>query len=136
MPAGPQRIKVLFESIIEANTCISSPILVTNNLVANIPNSLLFCFGVIRLDINVTEEDFWEGHESPSKIISFRRINIERDGEYVPTRFVELKFLATSFPKKISVYKVLFNVSPSIRSPTQCLKCLRFGHTQKFCRSK
>jgi len=71
-PADPQRIKVLFESIIKANTCISSPILVTNNLVANIPSSLLYCFGVIRLDVNITDKDFWEGHESPSKIVSFR----------------------------------------------------------------
>ncbi|XP_025418121.1 uncharacterized protein LOC112688914 [Sipha flava] len=30
---------------------------------------------------------------------------------------------------------MLFEVSPSVRSPLQCKNCLRFGHTSKFCRS-
>ncbi|XP_025195963.1 uncharacterized protein LOC112595089 [Melanaphis sacchari] len=30
---------------------------------------------------------------------------------------------------------MLFEVSPSIRSPLQCKNCLRLGHTSKFCRS-
>lgn len=134
--ASSNRIKVQFDSTKNANTCILSPLLGVHGLTAVIPTSLLYYFGVIRLDICISEDDFWEGHESPSKIISFRRINVKRNGSYVPSRFVEQKFFASSFPKKISIYKVIFNVSPSIRSPTLCNKCLRFGHTQKFCQSK
>lgn len=104
---------------------------------AVIPSSLLFWFEVIQFDVNVKEEDFWEESESSLKISFFRRINIKRDGVYIPSQFVELKFPASSFLKKINIYKILFNVSASIISPTQCDKiCLHFGHTQKFCRSK
>ncbi|XP_025192857.1 uncharacterized protein LOC112592911 [Melanaphis sacchari] len=31
---------------------------------------------------------------------------------------------------------MIFEVMPSIRSPVQCNRCLRFGHTQKYCRSE
>ena len=30
---------------------------------------------------------------------------------------------------------MIFEVEPSIRSPVQCNRCLRFGHTVKYCRS-
>lgn len=30
---------------------------------------------------------------------------------------------------------MIFVVNPSIRSTVQCNRCLRYGHTQKFCRS-
>jgi hypothetical protein len=134
--AGPNQVKVTFDSIKNANLCISSPLLESNGFKATIPNSLLFCFGVIKLDNSISEDDFWDGLESQSKVLSFRRINVKRDGSSIPSRFVELKFLASSLPKKISIFKVLFHVQPSVRSPTQCNKCLRFGHTQKFCRGK
>lgn len=29
-----------------------------NGLMANFPDSLSYCFGIIQLEINVTEEDF------------------------------------------------------------------------------
>jgi hypothetical protein len=53
-----------------------------------------------------------------------------------PSKLVELKFLSPTLPEKISIYKVLFKVSPSIRSPVICKNCLRYGHTAKFCRGK
>jgi len=46
-----------------------------------------------------------------------------------------LKFVATKIPPVISLFNMLFEVKPSIRSPVQCNRCLRFGHTQKYCRS-
>jgi len=133
IPAGLQQIMINFNSIKNANTCILSPVLEINGLVANILNLLLYCFGVIRLDVNVMEEDFWDGHESPVEIISFRRINIRRNGAYVPSQLVALKFLAAKLPDKINIFKMLFNVLPSIRSPTRYNNCLRFGYIHKCC---
>jgi len=48
IPAGLQQVKINFNSIKNVNTCILSPILKDNGLVANIPNSLTYCFGVVR----------------------------------------------------------------------------------------
>jgi hypothetical protein len=47
-----------------------------------------------------------------------------------------LKFVATKIPPVISLFNMLFEVKPSICSPVQCNRCLRFGHTLKYCRSE
>lgn len=60
----------------------------------------------------------------------------QRDDHNIPSRLVELSFTSAKLPSNISIYKIIFNVSPSIRSSVQCQKCLRFEHTQKFCRSR
>jgi hypothetical protein len=44
--------------------------------------------------------------------------------------------VATIIPPVISLFNMLFEVKPSIRSPVQCNRCLRFGHTLKYCRSE
>lgn len=59
-----------------------------------------------------------------------------RDNVITPTKLVEIKFLSPKLPENLCIFKVIHAVSPSIRSPVQCIRCLRFGHTQKFCRSK
>jgi len=127
--AGSNQIKVTFDSIKNANVCVTSPLLGSNRFKESIPNTLLYCFGVIKLDNVVSEDEFWEGLESQVKVLSFRRTNIKKDGISIPSHFVELKFFATSFPKKISIFKVSLDVQSGVRSPTQCNKCLRFGHT-------
>jgi len=65
----------------------------------------------------VSEGDFWEGHDSPSKIVNFRRRIVKEDGGMVPSRLVEIKFQSSVLPNKISIYKVLYEVKTSIRSP-------------------
>lgn len=135
-PNGFRKINVTFESIFHANKCLESPLLSELNLSAYIPSTLIFSHGIIKLDTSLPEEDFWEGLKCDAPVIAFKRISTNRDGTSTPTRIVELKFLSRNIPKNISIFNVLFDVSPSIRSPLQCNNCLRFGHTSKFCRSK
>lgn len=104
---------------------------------AYIPSTLVYSFGVINLDVSFPEEDFWEGLDSTVQVVSFRRISTNNNGNsYLPSKMVELKFLSPILPEKVAIYKVLFKVSPSIRSPVICQNCLRYGHTAKFCRGK
>lgn len=135
-PIGSSRIKITFDSLSNANTCLSSSWLPDNKYAASIPRSLIYSLGVIRLDLSVSEEDFWEGVECCCKVVEYRRINVKRDNVPVPSKLVELKFLSPRLPDKLNIFKVIHEISPSIRSPVQCLRCLRFGHTRKFCRSK
>lgn len=134
-PNGHKKVKVTFDSTYHANICLDSPLLAEHNLSAYIPSTLIFSYGVIKLDTSFSEEDFLEGAKCVVPIIGFKRIVIHRDGNPTPTRIVEIKFLSTKIPKSLSIFNVLFDVSPSVRSPLQCNKCLRFGHTHKFCRS-
>jgi len=136
MPIGSQRVKISFDSIINANACLCSPWLQVNNYSATIPSSLIYSLGVIRLDPCISDDDFREGLECCYEVVEFRRINIKRENILVPTKLVEIKFLSPKLPDNLSIFKVIHVVSPSIRSPVQCMRCLRFGHTQKFCRSK
>lgn len=131
------RVKVTFDSIISANICLSSVELSTMGLQAYIPSTLVYSFGVINLDVSFPEEDFWEGLDSTVQVVSFRRISTNNNGSsYLPSKMVDLKFLSPILPEKVAIYKVLFKVSPSIRSPVICQNCLRYGHTAKFCRGK
>ncbi|XP_050547326.1 uncharacterized protein LOC126909010 [Daktulosphaira vitifoliae] len=135
-PIG-SRVKILFDSIKSANACLNSNLLTGMNLKASIPSTLIYSHGIIRLETSTTEEEFWEGIESPVPIIGFRRIVTKRDSNTpTQTNLVELKFLSSKLPEKLLIFKVIFTVSPSIRSPVICNKCLRYGHTAKFCRSK
>jgi len=133
--AGSKKIKISFDSITNANLCLTSDVLLECGFTATIPSNLIFSFGIIRLDSEVLEDDFLDGVQSCFPIVSFKRISVKKDGNMVATRIVELKFLSPKLPQHISIYNMIFDVKPSIRSPVQCNRCLRFGHTQKFCRS-
>lgn len=134
-PAGSKKIKITFDSIINGNTCLNSSILNENNYKAIIPSTLIFSYGIIKLDNAISEAEFFEGVRSPITIDAFKRINIKKDGNVIQTRIVELKFVAPKIPSNITVFNMIFEVKPSVRSPVQCNRCLRFGHTLKFCRS-
>ncbi|KAL4119464.1 hypothetical protein QTP88_012271 [Uroleucon formosanum] len=134
-PNGHGKVKVSFDSIFHANTCLDSPLLSVHNLSAYIPSTLIFSHGIIKLDTRFPEEEFREGLNCCVPVIEFKRISSNRDGIRTPTRIVELKFLSPKIPPNLSIFNMLFDVSPSIRSPLQCNNCLRFGHTSNFCRS-
>lgn len=77
----------------------------------------------------------WDGLKSDYIVVSFKRITIKKDDFLVFIRIVELKFLSPKLPNNVTIYNMIFTVTPSVRSPVQCNKCLRYGHTAKFCRS-
>ena len=109
-------------------------IMITFN--TNISSTLIYTFGIIRVDSSLTEEDFREGLDNTVRAVAFKCISIKKDNIPTPTRVVEIKFLSPKIPDTVSIYNVIFKISPSVRSPIQCNNCLRFGHTAKFCRSK
>ncbi|KAL4143030.1 hypothetical protein QTP88_005406 [Uroleucon formosanum] len=134
-PAGSKKIKISFNTIFNGNCSLNSNILNVNNYNAIIPSTLIFSYGIIKLDTTVSETEFFEGVRSSVKIDAFKRISIKKDDKIVQTRIVEFKFVAPKIPSIISVFNMIFDVKPSVRSPVQCNRCLRFGHTQKYSRS-
>lgn len=134
-PAGSKKIKISFDTIINGNCCLNSNILNENNYNAIIPSTLIFSYRIIKLDTTVSEAKFFEVVRSSVKINAFKRISIKKDDKIIQIRIVELKFVASKITFIISVFNMIFDVKPSVRSPIQCNRCLRFGHTQKYCRS-
>lgn len=134
-PASAKKVKITFDSVVNGNICLNSNILSKHGFTAIIPSTLIYSYGIIKIDNSFSEEDFRDGLLTSIPVEAFKRISVKKDGVTIQTRIVELKFLAPKIPSHISIYNMLFNVLPSIRSPVQCNRCLRFGHTQKFCRS-
>jgi hypothetical protein len=130
--AGPARIKIT--SATTSNNFLSSSILSEFNWSASISSLLIYSFDVIRIEPLFTEEDFWDGVDSPIGLIGFKRIFSSIDGSQLSSILVELKFKSISFSELISIFKVKFKMDPSIRSSTEFKKCWPFGHTQLFCR--
>jgi len=88
------------------------------------------------VDTSLPEKGFWNDLNSTKSVISFKRISTKKEGTLTPTRIIELKFLSPKIPDSLSIYNVIFKITPNVRYPLQCNNCLSFGHTTKFCRSK
>lgn len=52
--------------------------------------------------------------ESQVEVLSFRRINVKKDGNSIPSRFAESPYFASFFYNKISIFKVLLDAQPSV----------------------
>ncbi|GBM15379.1 hypothetical protein AVEN_270891-1, partial [Araneus ventricosus] len=63
-----------------------------------------------------------------------RRINIRRDGEFIPTKHFILTFNTPRLPEYIKARYVRCSVRFYIPNPLRCFKCQRFGHSKTNCR--
>jgi len=72
-PAGRKKIKITFDIITNGNLCLSSSILNDNNYKSIIPSTLIFSYGIIKLDISVSEEEFLESVQLPLCIQTYQR---------------------------------------------------------------
>ena len=135
-PIGHKKIKITFNTKVLVNNFLNSSLLANIGFIAYIPSTLIYSFGIIRVDSSLTEEDFSKGLDNTVRAVAYKRISVKKDNIPTPSRVVEIKFLSPKIPDTVSIYNVIFKISPSVRSPIQCNNCLRFGHTAKFCRSK
>lgn len=118
--------------IVNGNYCLNFDILKYPGFSLNIPISLINLYGIIKLNNAVSETDFWKGLLSPVPLEAFKCNSIKKYGN-IQTGTIELKLRTPKIPNHISLFKVTFEVKPSIRSSVQCNHCLYFGHTQKYC---
>lgn len=91
---------------------------------------------MIKLVISVLKRVFRGRLQTPVPIKALKRISIKKKENvtHKNTCIVKLKFLALTLIH-VSLFNMLFEVNPNIRSLVQSSHCLRFGHTQKFCRN-
>jgi hypothetical protein len=88
-PADSKKIKITFNSIINGNNCLNFDIARSNGFNVNILSSLIYSYGIIKLDNNVSEE-FFEGRRSSVTIEAFKRISIQKDGKTIQTSRTEI----------------------------------------------
>ncbi|KAL4099052.1 hypothetical protein QTP88_023547 [Uroleucon formosanum] len=63
-PAGFKKVKITFDSIENGNMCLKSAFLSDHGFSASIPSNLIYSFGVIKFDIDLSEDDIREGLSS------------------------------------------------------------------------
>jgi hypothetical protein len=93
------------------------------------------CRGVISVEelVGMSEEDILEEFKIYD-VTAVRRINIRKDGVYVPTRNLILTFSKNRLPASIKAGYLNCPVRPYIPSPLRCFKCQKFGHSKLACR--
>lgn len=137
---GRNRIKLELKKFEIANEILESSVLKHNNLRAYIPEAILYRKGVINnVDTTFTTEELKENLSSNIKIENIRRItrkSIYNDREQITnTQTVIISFRGQVLPDHVTIYGARCIVRPYVYKVTQCLQCLRFGHTNRQCRS-
>lgn len=108
------KIKIAFNCMTKGNLCLNSNILNINGLLSLFHlGTLLYSFGIIKIDNSFSEKDFRDGLQSSVSVETFKRISVKKDGTIIHTRIVELKFEAPKIPSYISIYNMLFDSSTS-----------------------
>ena len=96
--------------------------------------SLNSCKGVVRsFDLATMDPNEIVAELSSSGVTEARVITQMRNGERKITPVVVLSFLGGSVPQAIRAGYINLKVSPYIPNPMKCIKCHRFGHTERTC---
>jgi len=124
-----------------ANRLVENKSLIDRNLKAFIPLHRILRTGVIRdVPQDFTTEMLRESIASPIKVLDIHRLNrkvrIENEIKYLPSRTVCVKFSGQSLPEYIYLYDCRYAVSPYVPKARICFSCFRVGHVSKLCKSR
>ncbi|KAL7286804.1 hypothetical protein TKK_0018948 [Trichogramma kaykai] len=61
---------------------------------------------------------------------------MSHEARWISTTSILISFEGDSLPKEISIFHVITKVTPHVKKNIQCLKCFKFSHIAKDCRSK
>lgn len=93
------------------------------------------------VDTYFKEEYIKENIESNIKVVSVKRLKrkvfdeTSKQNIFVDRQMVILTFLGNNIPDTVKINMVNFIVEPYIYPVVQCFNCLRYGHTNKMCKS-
>ncbi|GBO20396.1 hypothetical protein AVEN_146339-1 [Araneus ventricosus] len=117
------------QQMLKLNALSTIPVSVKPHETLNTCKGVITCGRLLNLP---NEEIAQELHGQGIKDV--RRINIRRDGEFIPTKHFILTFHTPRLPEYIKAGYVRCSVRPYIPNPLRCFKCQRFGHSKTNCR--
>lgn len=134
--ASPKLVKVLFHTNKTANDFVLNQALMKKfNWSAKIPSNALECQGIIRVPLEISEEDLLEHLKSSSDIIGVKRFQKRQsDGSFSPMSTVLLTFLSSTKPDHVTFDHMWFDVQNYVRPLLQCFVCYGFGHGRSSCK--
>lgn len=97
--------------------------------------------GIIRgIPTDIEIDDLASSLEASAKILSIQRLNrkikIEGETKFVPSKTILVKFEGQLLPSVVSLFKIRLPVHPFIPRVQLCYNCYRFGHISANCKGK
>lgn len=136
--AGKNRYKITFSNPRHAENLINSKILTeTFKYRIYVPSMFKQTIGVVRdIPPSLPDEEIFEKLESERvKITKVERIQKMVKGKLVPTYSVKIFAEGEKLPKEVSIFGIPRVVDVFIFPLKYCLRCLRYGHRVKACKS-
>lgn len=139
---GKNRLKLVMKDKQSANILATSEKMKQKGFSCYIPKFLITKQGIIRGVLkDLSEEEIKLECELPYelrdkvRILSVKRFNRKVNDQWLPTETVQLTFRAQVLPPYVTLHYYRCKVDSFIPKVLQCSKCLRYGHTEKFCKS-
>jgi len=138
---GRGKVLVEMSSAKSANNLIFNPILAKENLKAFIPVYRTIRSGIIKdIPQHYDDADLLEFMDSPFKVVEIKRLNrrirIDSETKFIPSRTVCLKFSGQILPKYVFLCRNRYEVFPFVPKIKICYSCYRVGHISKACKGK
>jgi len=124
-----------------ANRLLENKSLSNHNLKALVPLHRILRTGVVRdVPQDYTLDMIKESIASPIKVLDIHRLNrrvrIENETKYLPSRTVCIKFSGQFLPQYVYLHNCRYAVSPYVPKARICFSCFRIGHVSKSCKSR
>ncbi|KAI5639932.1 hypothetical protein NE865_07661 [Phthorimaea operculella] len=135
---GMSLIKVFFKDKENANKfLLNQNLLHQNGWIARVPYDNLEVQGIIRVPIEITEEELLQELKSSAEVIGVKRFMRKApDGSLIPTQTVLVTMLGSVLPDHVTYDHIWFDTKPYIKPLRQCYTCYKFDHGRGSCRSK
>jgi len=138
---GRSKVLVQTNTYEPANRLVSNNSLTSHNLRAFILTYKILRAGIIRdVPQDLSIELLKESISSSIKILKLHRLNrrmkINNEIRYVPSRTVCLKFADQSLSRFIYLFNCRYPVYPFIPKTRICFSCFKVGHLNKTCKSR
>lgn len=140
--AGFGRFRITFNKPKDAEVLLNSALLRDNfKINIYIPNVLKQTIGVVRnVPPTISEEEILDNINAGNKrVTKIERINkmkkVEGNNVLVPTYSIKIYVEGQVLPEEIAIYGMLAKVDFYVFPVKLCIRCWRFGHRIKTCRS-
>lgn len=137
-PIGLFYIKIFFKEKTQANSfLLNSNLMLENKWSAKIPYNNIESQGIIRVPVEISEEELLESLQSSVEILGVKRFQKKQaDGSFLPLRTVLITFLSCNLPDHVTFEHIWFDVSQYVRPLLQCFTCYKFNHSSGSCKSQ
>lgn len=128
--------KIFFKERSNANNfLLNNNLLIANEWTAKIPYNNIETQGIIRVPVDLSEEELLENLKTSVDILGVKRfMKKQPDGSFLPLRTVLVTFLSSSRPDHVTYEHMWFDVSEYIRPLLQCFTCYKFNHSSGSCK--